>query len=75
MKVNYFIEAIRPRHWIKNLLVFLAPLLAFQFNYEIWFAAFISFLVFNLAASSIYLFNDIVDFNSDKVHPKKNSDQ
>ena len=71
MKVNYLIESTRPRHWIKNLLVFLAPLLTFQFNFEVWFAALISFLVFNLAASSIYLFNDIVDFNSDKVHPKK----
>jgi len=37
----------------------------------VWFAAFISFLVFNLAASSIYLFNDVVDYSSDKVHPKK----
>lgn len=71
MKVNYLIEATRPRHWIKNLLVFLTPLLAFQFNYEVWFAAFISFLVFNLAASSIYLFNDVLDYSSDRVHPKK----
>ena len=71
MKVNTLIEASRPKHWIKNLLVFLAPLLTFQFAYEVWFAAFISFLVFNLAASSVYLLNDIIDYRSDRAHPKK----
>ncbi len=71
MKVNSFIVATRPKHWIKNLLVFLAPLLTFQFDYEIWFVAFISFLIFNLASSSIYLLNDIIDYKSDRAHPKK----
>ena len=71
MKINSLIEAIRPRHWIKNLLVFLAPLLTFSFDLQIWSSAFITFLIFNLAASSIYLFNDILDYKSDQAHPKK----
>ena len=71
MKVNSFIEATRPRHWIKNLLVFLVPLLTFRFDYEVWNAALISFLVFNFAASSIYLFNDVLDYEYDRAHPKK----
>ena len=71
MKVNSLIEAIRPRHWTKNLLVFLAPLLTFSFNYEVWSKSFISFLIFNLAASSIYLINDVIDYKSDRAHPKK----
>tara|TARA_Y100001933_G_scaffold257775_1_gene304714 strand:- start:532 stop:1434 length:903 start_codon:yes stop_codon:yes gene_type:complete len=71
LKVNSLIEAIRPRHWTKNLLVFLAPLLTFSFNYEVWSKSFISFLIFNLAASSIYLINDVIDYKSDRAHPKK----
>ncbi|MDC3232479.1 decaprenyl-phosphate phosphoribosyltransferase, partial [Prochlorococcus sp. AH-716-A09] len=71
LKVNSLIEASRPKHWVKNLLVFLAPLLTFKFNSEVWFAALISFFVFNLAASSIYLFNDSIDYKSDRAHPKK----
>ncbi len=71
MKINSLIEAIRPRHWIKNLLVFLAPLLTFSFDLQIWSSAFFTFLIFNLAASSIYLFNDILDYKSDQAHPKK----
>lgn len=71
MKIYYLITSLRPRHWIKNLLVFLAPLLTFELNNEVWSAAFISFIVFNFSASSIYLLNDTIDYESDRSHPKK----
>ena len=62
---------MRPKHWIKNGLVFFAPLLTFKLNIEIWSGAFISFLVFCLVSSSIYLLNDTIDYFADKSHPKK----
>ena len=31
--------AIRPNHWVKNLLVFLAPLLTLELNFLAWKAA------------------------------------
>ena len=71
MKINFLITSLRPRHWIKNLLVFLAPLLTFELNNEVWSSAFISFIVFNFSASSIYLLNDAIDYESDRSHPKK----
>lgn len=69
-----FLEAMRPHQWVKNLLV-LAPL-AFSetgkiFQVEAWVQVLTAFACFCLAASSIYLLNDIVDRAEDANHPKK----
>lgn len=69
-----FLQAMRPHQWVKNLLV-LAPL-AFTEKGQIyeassWLAALCAFAAFCLAASSIYLLNDIVDREEDARHPKK----
>lgn len=66
------LEAMRPHQWVKNLLV-MAPLL---FTTQIdrpaaWMAAALAFASFCMAASSIYLLNDIVDREEDARHPKK----
>ena len=71
MKVSLVFSAIRPNHWVKNFLVFLAPLLAFELNLIAWEAAIITFIVFCLVSSSIYLFNDVLDYKLDKKHHKK----
>ena len=67
------IQALRPRQWTKNLLVFAVPLFSFKFLFEIWFLSFISFVSFCLISSSVYLINDCLDIESDRLHPiKKN---
>lgn len=68
------VEAMRPHQWVKNLLV-MAPL-AFTpqgliFDGTAWAAVLMAFASFCLAASSIYLLNDIVDREEDARHPKK----
>ncbi|MBL8751927.1 MAG: decaprenyl-phosphate phosphoribosyltransferase [Planctomycetes bacterium] len=69
-----FVEAMRPHQWVKNLLVF-APLAFTEkgllFDGPAWLAAIGAFVAFCLAASSIYLLNDIVDREEDARHPKK----
>ncbi|MBK8095909.1 MAG: decaprenyl-phosphate phosphoribosyltransferase [Planctomycetes bacterium] len=67
-----FVRAMRPHQWVKNLLVF-APLLFTPRVRELagWGLAGLGFLTFCLAASSIYLLNDIVDREEDARHPKK----
>ncbi|NTY59851.1 decaprenyl-phosphate phosphoribosyltransferase [Mycolicibacterium sphagni] len=70
------IKAIRPRQWVKNLLVLLAPLAALgrdmHYNYaDVGFKVSIAFVVFCLAASSIYLINDARDVEADRAHPTK----
>lgn len=70
------VKAIRPRQWVKNLLVFAAPLAALgggaHFDYrEVLVKVSIAFVVFCMAASSIYLVNDARDVEADRAHPTK----
>lgn len=62
---------MRPKHWIKNLLVFATPLLGFQNNFEIWLITLGAFICFNFISSAIYLLNDCIDIELDRLHPKK----
>jgi decaprenyl-phosphate phosphoribosyltransferase len=63
---------MRPRQWIKNLLVFMAPAAAGVLGE--WHTALRvvgAFLVFCVVASGTYLVNDVVDAESDRHHPAK----
>lgn len=70
------IKAMRPRQWLKNILVAAAPLAAWgiDVHYD-WSAVLgqvaIAFVVFSLAASSVYLINDARDVEADRQHPTK----
>ncbi|WP_431970058.1 decaprenyl-phosphate phosphoribosyltransferase [Nocardia sp. bgisy134] len=70
------IKAMRPRQWIKNVLVVAAPLATLgghvHYDYrDVLYKAGIAFVVFCLAASSIYLINDVRDVDADRQHPTK----
>ncbi len=66
-----YIQALRPRQWTKNLIIFAAPLFAFSLTLETLFGSIIAFVLFCCASSSFYLFNDIADVESDRAHPVK----
>lgn len=70
------IKAMRPRQWVKNLLVLAAPMAALgggvHYNYaDLAYNVSIAFVVFCLASSSIYLINDARDVEADRAHPTK----
>jgi 4-hydroxybenzoate polyprenyltransferase len=66
------VRAMRPHHWLKNLLVFLPVLLAHQTsNPAVLWSALLAFVSLSCAASAIYLVNDLVDVESDRKHPTK----
>jgi decaprenyl-phosphate phosphoribosyltransferase len=70
------IKALRPRQWIKNVLVVAAPLATLggnvHYDYrDVLYKVGIAFVVFCLAASSIYLINDARDVDADRQHPTK----
>jgi decaprenyl-phosphate phosphoribosyltransferase len=74
--VTGVIKAIRPRQWMKNLLVLLAPVAALggnvQYDYrEVAVKVLIAFVAFSLAASTVYLVNDVRDVEADRQHPTK----
>lgn len=64
--------SLRPNQWKKNFLVFLAPLASGTITQsEVLITTFIVFFVFTLASSSIYLVNDVIDVEFDRLHPMK----
>lgn len=70
------VKAMRPRQWLKNILVAAAPLSAWGTDVHHDWARVpgqvaIAFVVFCLAASSIYLINDARDVEADRQHPTK----
>ena len=65
------IKALRPRQWTKNLIVFAAPLFAFDVSSKSISGSILAFCLFCAAASSFYLLNDIFDVKSDRQHPVK----
>ena len=65
------VAACRPKQWVKNLLVFAAPLFAFRFEWDVWLPAGGALVAFCLISSAIYLLNDCVDRAADRVHPSK----
>lgn len=66
------IRAMRPRQWIKNVLVVTAPLAGGQlFQLKILGPVALAFVAFCLVSASIYLINDIRDVEEDRQHPKK----
>ncbi|MDQ3506328.1 MAG: decaprenyl-phosphate phosphoribosyltransferase [Actinomycetota bacterium] len=66
------VGAIRPRQWLKNVLVAAAPIaggVLLQSGVLVNVA--VAFLAFCLAASGIYLINDVRDIEADRTHPTK----
>jgi len=65
------VRSLRPRQWVKNLFVFAAVIFSQQlFTPVVWRAA-EAFVIFCALSGSMYLFNDVVDRDKDRVHPRK----
>ena len=63
---------MRPRQWTKNLLVVAAPLAAGKLaTSPVWWQTLAAFVAFCLMSSAVYLVNDSIDVESDRVHPRK----
>jgi len=69
--VSTFIRQIRLYQWIKNALVFLPAFLAHSITFNAIIPLSLTFLVFGLLASSVYVLNDLLDLQSDRLHPRK----
>ncbi len=66
------VRTARPRQWLKNVLVFAAPAAAGVLDEPETIAkSLVAFASFSLAASATYFFNDVVDADADRAHPRK----
>jgi decaprenyl-phosphate phosphoribosyltransferase len=66
------VRAMRPRQWIKNVLVVTAPLAAGKLLQPsvLWHTA-LAFVAFCLISATVYLVNDVRDVEEDRLHPRK----
>jgi 4-hydroxybenzoate polyprenyltransferase len=70
--MKYLFSSLRPTQWIKNLFIFLPLIFGKKlFVFPTNLKTVIAFCLFSLAASVVYLINDIIDIEKDKIHPTK----
>jgi len=66
-----YIRLLRPKHYVKNAFIFAPLFFSFSFDETKALLTLISFILFSMTASSIYIFNDLLDVNEDQKHPEK----
>ncbi|HPI20957.1 MAG TPA: UbiA family prenyltransferase [Candidatus Kapabacteria bacterium] len=72
MQLKLIIKQIRVYQWVKNFLLFLPLIMAHRIeDYYSIISLFLGFISFSLAASAVYVINDIADIESDRKHPTK----
>ena len=73
--------SVRPRQWYKNLLIYLAffftideawsPTADISASLGLFGVTTLAFLLFSALTGAVYLVNDILDAESDRLHPRK----
>jgi 4-hydroxybenzoate polyprenyltransferase len=74
MQIPALIKTLRPAQWIKNLFIF-APLIFSLniFNADLVLLSAAAFFLFCLLSGAVYILNDLVDREEDKLHPVKSA--
>jgi 4-hydroxybenzoate polyprenyltransferase len=71
-KAYLVVKLMRPAQWTKNGLLFVALVFSGSLtNTELLAKACFAFIVFSLISGAVYIINDILDADSDKLHPVK----
>ena len=66
------LQALRPKQWTKNLLVFAGVVFAqHASDPALLLRATAGFVAFSLLASAVYVVNDLKDVDVDRLHPRK----
>ena len=67
-----YVRAVRVHQWVKNALIFVPLFTAHLWqDANVWITGLLGFLSFSLAASSVYVLNDLLDLNADRQHSSK----
>lgn len=69
--MRYWAKLLRVHQWAKNGLVFVPLVTSQSFDLVSLGQALMAFVAFSLAASGIYLINDLVDLDADRNHRSK----
>lgn len=70
--LSNILNLIRVKHYIKNFLIFIPIIFSLNYtNFSLIIREILAFISFSFSASFIYIVNDIVDRDKDKIHPIK----
>ncbi len=71
-KLTLYIACLRPMQWTKNLVLIAALIFSRNlFRFQLTLRSIEALAIFCLLSGSIYIFNDLVDFEQDRAHPVK----
>lgn len=63
---------LRPRQWVKNVVIFAAIIFSQNlFHLPLLGRTVLAFLIFCLLSGVVYIFNDLMDAENDRLHPVK----
>lgn len=71
MRLRVWFKAMRMQQWAKNALLFLPLIAAHKADAGLWLQMLWGFVAFGLVASATYIWNDLMDLNADRQHPRK----
>ena len=73
IKIKPYIASVRPKHWLKNIIIFVPLIYAHNLvKPDLFLTTIRCFVVFCFISSAVYVFNDIIDAEKDRKHPVKN---
>ena len=72
MMIKNLLISMRPKQWVKNVFIF-APMIFSLHMFQLDFIkrSLLAFFLFSLITGGIYIFNDILDREKDRLHPQK----
>ncbi|ENM5855483.1 UbiA family prenyltransferase [Vibrio mimicus] len=66
------LKMFRMHQWLKNLLMFIPMIAAHEvLDLQNWFLVALGFISFSFCASTVYILNDLLDLEADRLHPTK----
>ncbi len=74
MRMPPWLETLRPKQWTKNLVLFAAIVFSERgliTQPRAWLLSVAAFLIFCALSGCVYLLNDLVDIEKDRLHPEK----
>jgi len=64
--------SMRPKQWTKNVILFVALIFSQNlFHGQSFLRVLEAFILFTFVSGSVYIFNDFIDIEKDRCHPKK----
>jgi len=72
MKIVQLFSSLRPSQWTKNLIIFAGLIFSENLlNPTLFIYSFFAFILFCFISGAVYIINDIIDKEQDRLHPAK----